>query len=247
MTPKRHRKKWTDEEIEFLRNPEMDFPTNAKVARVLGRSTNAVSQKKLKLGIKVYEKRDMPISYYASSLGISYKYLRELIHRYSVEKTTFKLRKGQVRYYVSAEDIWDLVRRFPNRFDLSVYERYSVIPEPPDIDNIIRLSIDTYVDPHEWRYKEVQHIKDNYPLGRSLDDLSKDLRIPKNSVASKVHNLIRVGELKSYDYWEVDNRLDRLFSYYKEGHRATYIASQLGVPVTKTRRKINYLREKGKL
>lgn len=104
-------KNWTDEEIEFLKENVGNYTTEG-IAKILGRTTHAVTNKRKRLKLGCFKNNTDLINTrdVAEMLGINISNVYEFIYNKKL-----KCRKKGKRYYFKLEDVQELQKNYKPR------------------------------------------------------------------------------------------------------------------------------------
>lgn len=196
-------KRWTQEDYDILLNPP-DNATYRLLSKKLGRHKNAIIKRRNKLGLPPladYTHDGYTVHYIAQILQISNSgSLRRIFalykDMYEVKKIRYNDRgtgkKEKNVYLYSGELIWEILRKYKDRIDLSNYQQYAIMPEPEDYKEIIESSKYKKRYIHDWSMKDIKLLHDLFQQGLSTSEVrdiaAKELNLSKLIVKNKIYN-----------------------------------------------------------
>lgn len=185
-------RKWTEDELETLGNATKRDSYQV-LSKKLNRGVPAIKRKMAEQGIELIGKHAeyLLVAHVASNLHMDKTLLMYYFRRYNMKMGKYKI-KSQTFYTVDSMDFWDFARVHPDKLNLKAYERYSIVPEPNDVRNIINSCTYQKRNIKPWSSKEIQQLMTMRKEGYFYKDISEALNRGYKTTMSKYYEMRKI-------------------------------------------------------
>lgn len=242
MKPTRHKKKWSQEELEYLED-SWGFVSLDTISKNLQRTKEAIRRKAWDLGLGPSRYADGLIyspPQIAEILGKCVKDIYKLIDDGILKGRKRKLINERV-YQVHIDDLMEFLRDNPDKWDSRKVPPYTFGIEPDWMkekrikDMAIPKSYKKWTKDEEWELS--YYVNQGY----AMKDIASILGRSLNSIYRRTDELRKRGQLKptkKMNYWTKDE-IKKMFELEEQGFTDKEIAYKLGrksIHVTDKRR-----------
>lgn len=182
---------YTPEEDEVLINMK---PTDTKrlLAKRLGRSTRSVHNRMYQLGMSTLDGRDgYSSTYLEQCLQMEGYKLGKRFKEKGFPVRTIRESENKKIYTITGEDFWKIVRKNPSIVDLKTYERRTILPEPDDIEELIKQSNYKRIKHNPWRVSEIKELEKMIDEGCSINEMMERLNRTSGSIKNKKAKILK--------------------------------------------------------
>lgn len=173
------RKEWTEEEVAYLEKyyerRGVDY-----IAMRLNRSLHSVKRKAQRLGYNAYICEDLYVRTIAKCFDCDSRVINRWIDVYGLPYRTVE--RGQaICKLISVKDFWKWANNHINLIPWSKYERFSIIPEPKWLDNVIK-EYGIKNNRKRITYAEKQHVIWLRKQGKSFNEIASEMHRTVDSI-----------------------------------------------------------------
>lgn len=131
------RREWTDKEIRYLENNYNKYDV-AYIAERLHRSKDSIKRKAQRLGYNAYICNDLYLTSVAKSFNSDISVVKRWIKKYDLPCNY--IQRGQIKCgLISIKQFWKWADAHRDVIPWIKYERYSILPEPKWLHEVISL------------------------------------------------------------------------------------------------------------
>lgn len=237
MQLKRHRRRWTEEEINYL---ELHWGSKSRkrIAKTLGRSENAVILKAQKLGLgnPLTHINGITISQLSKVLNTDYAILKNWIAKYGMPAKRKVVALEKKVLYITYEDFWKWAEKHKQMIDFSRMERLSLGPEPKwaeekrKADELTKLRVPK---PHNTPWSKEEDEKLKWMLKQfkyTYPEIAEELQRSQGAVKRRIINLgLKERPVQLYSHIKYTREEEKLIvGMLEKGYCFEEIASRLG-------------------
>lgn len=242
MKPTRHKKKWSQEELEYLED-SWGFVSLDTISKNLQRTKEAIRRKAWDLGLGPSRYADGLIyspPQIAEILGKCVKDIYKLIDDGILKGRKRKLINERV-YQVHIDDLMEFLRDNPDKWDSRKVPPYTFGIEPDWMKEKRRQDMKIPRLNKPWTPEEERRLIFYVNAGYPMKEIAEKLDRTVNGIYKKTHKLRKKGRLeptKKMNYWTKDE-IKKMFELEEQGFTDKEIAYKLGrksIHVTDKRR-----------
>jgi hypothetical protein len=182
------RRKWTDEEIEYVKE-NIGTVKVATIARKLNRTYTSVELKMKRLGLSNTKSFTGQLTKceLALHLKVDPKSIKLWIEHHGLKCTKRVTRNTKMFHFINPEDFWNWAYQNKERIDFSKIERQTILPEPDWVE-LERQNV-REVNYKIWTTKEVSMMSELISMGSSFSDIGKRLNRSTLSIQRKYQRI----------------------------------------------------------
>lgn len=244
------KKMWSEKDDAYLQD-KWGTVSIGRLAKVLGRSENAVVVRAQRIGCGAHLAGDSRISlnqllYAIYGIPNGQAYIRNRLIQNGLPVKWHTVRKNRFRV-IDIEDFWKWAEKNKSLLDFSRLEKYSLGAEPDWVD--IKRKADFDKTQRQGRHNTAWTSAEDARLRRMLDkgiytytDLAKELRHSEGAVKRRILDLgIELRPVRAKPRAWSDEDIETLCSMVDQGYDFSQIADKLGRSALATRGKYERL------
>lgn len=238
------KKRWSEKDDAYLQD-KWGTVSIGRLAKVLGRSENAVVVRSQRIGCGAHLAGDSKISlnqllYTIYGRPNGQAYIRNRLIQNGLPVKWHTVRKNRFRV-IDIEDFWKWAEKNKSLLDFSRLEKYSLGAEPDWVD--IKRKADFDKTQRQGRHNTAWTSAEDARLRRMLDkgtytytDLSRELRHSEGAVKRRILDLgIELRPVRAKPRAWSDEDIETLCSMVDQGYDFSQIADKLGRSALATR------------